>query len=482
MKNCKQCGHPMKDGASFCPECGSPVSAALTGNTNTHQTQKGRKRLTKQQKIMTAAVAIVAILLFAFYQIGANLTSKEKAIDNLQQAIAEKDEKALAKLIMSDDPRLEITEKNLAGLISYMDKNPKYLTDLTKELTKQAEKMDAQPENSVKASGTSDALLTLKKTGKSLLVFDHYQFEIQPFYINVSTNYKDAVITLNGKEIATADSDEFQKEFGPYVPGIYKVKATYKDEYADLEHTETINSFEYGSYADVPLYLEALYVEFESNFEDAKIFVNGKDTKKTISELDAFGPVNPGVTIHLERSFPWGTVKTDEFKVSSDDTYAELYFEGANDDVKTNIAETIKTFQKSQSDGIIALDASKLSNVTIGYNEQKFADITSWKNSGLQYYGSGIKKIVVDLNSIEINYDTEEKLYSASAKYVATFNGDWSYADSTPEAIAEMKQNEEILYTTVSLVYDEAANIWSVDDQDEGTWSFEVEEGKEFTY
>lgn len=130
------------------------------------------------------------------YQIGSSLTSPEKTIEKLQTAIVEKDSKTLIKLITTKNPRLEIREKDMDGFIKFMDENPMYLSDLVGSFENQAIFIEKRENTSFE-----DSLLILKNTGQTAFVFDKYQFHIQPFYMNIATNYEGAKISLNVRKL-----------------------------------------------------------------------------------------------------------------------------------------------------------------------------------------------------------------------------------------------------------------------------------------
>jgi uncharacterized membrane protein YvbJ len=501
MKFCKECGHELNREATFCTDCGTPVSKPSSqggaapnqsaSNVTGKPIENPLKKMTKKQKLITSIVAGIIVIFFIMFQVGSSLTSKETAIEKLETAIVNKDKKELANLIVSSDSRLKIDEKNVEGFLKYINDNPKYMSDLLEDLKKQAILIDSkkQDENSIKANGElfeeeyyeSNQLLSLKQTGKSALVFDRYRFEIKPFFINVRTNYKGAKIYLNDKKIATTDSNDYVKEFGPYIPGTYSLKAEYAGDYAKMTSEKEINLFDYNGYADVELWLEAMYVSAESNFSDSKVYINGKDSGITVEEFDEFGPVSPGVKVQAVRSFPWGEIKSEEVGLESGKSYYELDLVPENNDYKATLKDMLKEYQKSKSESIIVLDANKLVHASADYKESLSEQISEWKEAGYKYHG-GLIDITIDMDYGEVRYDDENQTYTTTVRYISNFKGDWTYGNETSEEITEAKKNESKVYNYVDLVYDNTAKQWVVEHHSEESWSFEIEDGEKIIF
>ncbi|MBP3041764.1 zinc-ribbon domain-containing protein [Bacillaceae bacterium Marseille-Q3522] len=476
MQYCKNCGKPLKESAAFCAECGAPVSSEekeTFQRSSGHIQKTAVKKSSKKQKVILGVILGIAVLLFAFYQVGAQLTKKDRVIDQLHDAIVNKDESTLANLLVSEDPSLKINVDNLGGFLRYMEENPQTLSDLT-----QALKAQSGEESSAGEYG----LLTLKKEGKYWLFFDKYQFAIQPFYYTVYTNFSGTVLSMDDNEIATADTDDYSKEFGPYLPGIYSFKAEYHDDYADLESTEEINSFDYNQYADVDLTLDSLFVEIDTDFSDAALYVNGKNTGQTAEEAGNFGPIGPGSTMQLVKAFPWGEEKTEEATVEEGSSYVELYFHPTEDGLMKTLGQVVSEYQKSEYDSYLTMDPSKLVHAASDFSAGKADEIQSSQEFGDAFFGTGVSKIVIDLDSTYIRYDEDREIYSVDIQYLSTINGEWSRADASEEEINEMKATEEEVGNEITLEYDEEAKEWLVTDHSETYWPIEIENGMEYTY
>jgi uncharacterized membrane protein YvbJ len=504
MKFCKECGHKIKNDVEFCSECGTSVFNTTSQNNTNRPTQLNTqtrplikqlenpiKKMTRKQKIIISIVAGIAVLFFFFFQIGSNVTSKETAIKNLESAIIEKDNELLANLIVSSDPRITVDEESVKSFLRFIDENPSYLSELMEEIDRQSRMLDVKNKSkNVKTASLeiydllddeNGALLTLKKFGKTALLFNKYRFEIKPFFISIRTNYEGANIYLNDEEIATSDSREYYKEFGPLFPGIYNVRSEYTGEYATISAEQEINSFIYDGNIDVSLWLEAMHVSADSNYDDAKVFVNGKDVGLTVNEFNDFGPVNPGVSIQAVKSFPWGEVKSKEFSIESGKYNYKLDLVPNNSAFFGSIIEIIKEYQKSRSDSIIALDGTKLLHASESLNRDLNDDINRWKEKGYKYYGN-LTDIILDLDYSDIKYDDESNTYNTKVRYISNFMGAWLVGDVTEEEINKAKNTNKKSYNYIDIAYNLKTKKWIIEEHSERSWSFNIDNGKEISY
>ena len=308
-------------------------------------------KLTKTQKLIALAIGIVFVLAIISYNIGALLTSREKVVAQFNKALISKNSSQLAKYIVSLDIKQEIIAKDLNGLLNYIDKNPSYRNEITKSIEKQFSNIalssnlkdsskDINVSGKLEINNTYD-LFTLKKMGKTWVFYDRYVFELKPVYINVQTNYKDAQIFLGDNLICTADKQDYTKEVGPYIPGLYKIKAVLKGAYGELEKSIDVDLVSVDNSTNknqkikaVELYLEGYEVTVDSNYEDAKLFANGKDTGLLVKDAKEIGPISKdgSVKLYAQKEFAWGVLKSEEVKITKDSSIYLRLVRVNNDD------------------------------------------------------------------------------------------------------------------------------------------------------
>src|SRR5699024_818877 len=117
--------------------------------------------------------------------------------------------------IESGDSKMEITDEGIEGFIALYEAKPSELKDLVRNLRREAKGRDAlDPVHPV----------NIEKDGKKWLIYDDYKLVISPVYFSVDTNYEGTKILVGDEEVITADSDYFDAEIGPFMPGEYTIR------------------------------------------------------------------------------------------------------------------------------------------------------------------------------------------------------------------------------------------------------------------
>lgn len=460
MSFCPNCGTKLNEGNLFCSNCGTkvvsipieplqqaqPEQAAQAeqllytnqqdqptqppqttqqvqptqATTYYEQATSNKKfKLSTAKKVIIGIVAGVIILCIAAFQIGASITSKDKVIEKFNTALKNGDSKQLVSMLKSSDSKVEINEKNVKSLLNYLKKDPTYITDLMNSIKDQSENLDKKIVTEYK-----DAI-TLKKSGKKFFFYDNYVFEVLPVYIEVSINTKDAEIYVNDTKVCTSDSEDFTKKVGPFFPGTYKVKAVYKGKYTSIQDSEEVEGFKSNNYyyekQSTYLDIDKNYVQIDCNQtgddfyfgkdSDAKVFVNGKDTGMIIKQINenengrGLGPVDNNTKIYVEKTYPWGSVKSKEVNVNVDEYEVTLDIEGLSDDIKNSIITTISEYEKSLIVAATAKDPSKLVNGSQALIDDVTDFINSYKD-GNSTFSASILKTEFDLDSFSIEEDS----------------------------------------------------------------------------
>src|SRR5699024_91448 len=177
-------------------------AAATVVETREEKPEKPKKK--GKMKYLVISAAVVVLLLVGGYAYGSYATSVNHLLDDFEEAVKEKDTKQLATLLTTEEKDLKITADSLEGFVEFFDSKPSELKSLMKHLNSQT-----------------------KKNSKKFFIFDDYKLILNPVYINVSVNYKDTDIIVNEDVIVTTDTENFDGEVGPLIPGEYDVKADY---------------------------------------------------------------------------------------------------------------------------------------------------------------------------------------------------------------------------------------------------------------
>ncbi len=362
MKYCRNCGENVTE--SFCKECGQ----AITVEEREEQSAENTAQISKQPLSLKTKAIIISASAFIFigiilFNIGESMTSYERVIDQLEEALNEKDGKQLAKLLHGTDRSLEINEHTVQGLIIYYDENPSERGRLIKRLNEEGKTIEDEPFAPTEA-------LSLGTKGKKYLFFDQYMIEVEPVYFEIYTNYDQTAIFMNDHEIAMSTEEEFTAEYGPFVPGTHTFTASYASEFIDLEEQEKITHMTPGEIGFVSLYLDGTMVEFDLDYShimevsEVFLYLNGEDTGINIQEQREVGPLLTDGSITASYGFeaPWGLLQTGEEPI--DYAYMGVGELVLDDALKTDIMETIITYQKEELSAYTSMDESDLTTAT----------------------------------------------------------------------------------------------------------------------
>ncbi len=250
---CKECGTKLKEGALFCPNCGQKVAGPATVSSSKEvssatevtptpaPTQTPQVKLSKKQKVVFGIIGCMILLLFGSYKLGESLTDKNRLVHQFSEALIEGDVDKLVSLISVEDRRLVVDENSVNSLLAYIERNPSFYNEIKRSLEYQSNYLDEYEEYN------GSDLFTLKKTGKTLGLFDSYSIYVLPFYVTLETNYENTSISINGEVITVTDEEFVVFEHGPILPGLYKIGATHQADFATLEVTQEVELIHPGS-------------------------------------------------------------------------------------------------------------------------------------------------------------------------------------------------------------------------------------------
>lgn len=495
MKYCSKCGASIPDNKNFCSSCGTPISKnnnnnaqlstivdnlkslymngkkyanSLIGNIQKNLSDKNFK-FTKVHKIIGIIICILFILGIAGFQVGKNLTSRDKAISEFTNSLTSKNTSTLIKIIRCSDPRLKIDESNVNSFIAYLDKNPSYLQAIITSLNEQSANLDKK--SNISQNNATANLITLKIDGKKFLFYDNYVFELKPQFINLHTNYNGTQILMNDKEICTANKEDFSTQLGPFLPGTYKMQANYKTDYTSLIKNVDVDLIGTAPLS-IDLSLRGSVINISSEYENANLFVNGKDTGLKIKDAKKLGPVSTDgtISIYAQTEFPWGTAKSDEVKITSN--YITLKFNPVNDSLKDTLMNTINDFNKSWLQAVINRDVTKLANADSNMISKNSSNIESMK-SNKEYFKGTLTKTIYDLDSVQI-FKFNDKFFAEIC--------DAEYYDSCyyRENQTNSTTKQDTMLWKYKLIYDETSKKWLVD-SDSKQYNFNPKNKKEFS-
>ncbi len=359
----------------------------------------------------------IIILILALVSIVFNITkpmSKKELINQLEMALLKGKENWVERNIKIDGAKAENDE--LKPLIHYYLLNNKDVEQVISNLKK----------------NNNSGNLTIESE-KSLLG-ENYYLNLSTISINITSDIKEVIIYINGREVN-------KEELVSLIPGTYEVAYKLKTDYGDVEETKEMDILSSG---DVKIEVAAEYITLYSNFSDAKVYINEKDTKKTVSEIKKYGPIpnNKDITIYIAKDFPWGVIKSPEIKVQ-EDNILKIDINMANDELLATIENTLREFYNSLFDALNNKDSSLIENVEENSREEVFNSIYEKPKVFANNYT--ISDLELKIANSEFKYENE--------KYVANIlvDMDYSVAKKILPFIKEQKEERFLL----SLIYNE---------------------------
>ena len=359
----------------------------------------------------------IIILILALVSIVFNITkpmSKKELINQLEMALLKGKENWVERNIKIDGAKAENNE--LKPLIHYYLLNNKDVEQVISNLKK----------------NNNSGNLTIESE-KSLLG-ENYYLNLSTISINITSDIKEAIIYINGREVN-------KEELVSLIPGTYEVAYKLKTDYGDVEETKEMDILSSG---DVKIEVAAEYITLYSNFSDAKVYINEKDTKKTVSEIKKYGPIpnNKDITIYIAKDFPWGVIKSPEIKVQ-EDNILKIDINMANDELLATIENTLREFYNSLFDALNNKDSALIENVEENSREEVFNSIYEKPKVFANNYT--ISDLELKIANSEFKYENE--------KYVANIlvDMDYSVAKKILPFIKEQKEERFL----ISLIYNE---------------------------
>ncbi|MDQ0214097.1 putative membrane protein YvbJ [Oikeobacillus pervagus] len=254
------------------------------------------------------SVFIIAISIH-FYL--ANQYSSETMVKKFSDAVRSKDLKT-AKMILGEHQKGDLTEEDVKGMISYIQDEWSSIDGL---LMSAAKSHSEEPIIDSRGNKILQIVPGEKKFGL------YHQYYLQPLRIEVQmkTNL-DHVKVTDGKQMFNQLKEANTYEtIGEYFPGtLKKVTASFKGEYANLT-AETEIDFKEAKKNELKqkIKLNGAFIPISSNRDEALLFVNGRNSRASIKEINQLGPIatDGSVTIHAELRTANGMIKSNEVEV-----------------------------------------------------------------------------------------------------------------------------------------------------------------------
>ncbi|EMI9086950.1 MULTISPECIES: TcaA 3rd/4th domain-containing protein [unclassified Bacillus (in: firmicutes)] len=303
MNVCTKCGTQFEDGVQFCQNCGQQRESLVV-----------KKKMSSGTKVGITLLTLLVVVIVGLYLYGSSYYKQAAQVDRMITILQERDGEKLAKIVTTDDPSVIVTRESLTPLFSYIKENPSYVSEL-KEYLRKGEKQ---------GSGIERTDFSLTKDGKYFFLFDRYKLKAKTYYTTLLTNEKGVALKMNGKEIDKSDDKKFEKQYGPFLPGIQVFQSEYKNDYVKLSRGEKVVLMKQGqNNVTIDLTLQGQYITVQTNAPGATLYVNQKPVTALAGEEIKWGPVatDGSATIYLERNGESGRETTKVETVTALSSY-----------------------------------------------------------------------------------------------------------------------------------------------------------------
>ncbi|MBL4935557.1 discoidin domain-containing protein [Clostridium sp. YIM B02515] len=363
MSICKKCGFEVRSTSKFCPKCGTqiehdtdavkseehqiddiPSNAIIEDKTNISEEKNDPikfkesfeklsvnfiKVFRKIPKLYLEVTIVVVVIIAVAIGSGSYIFSKDRALSRFKSAMTSHKANEIAKILSEGSSGVEINEKTIQPLIKYMDKNPQWLNLMLDSIKQQSDKVGGEAAKlalSSKEASSPDIVFINK--GKKFLIFNKYAFEIKPYYINLNMKLKNSKVSLNEGTPVVSDKDNYTAKLGPFIPGIYQLKSSFEEKYLNVKKDmdiELISSHKNlgasQNTIDVNInFDEIVFVQVSSDYDNAKIYVDGKDSGVLVKDANKFGPLSSSSEIYAENIVDGKAIQSDKAVIGNNNS------------------------------------------------------------------------------------------------------------------------------------------------------------------
>jgi len=334
-------------------------------------------------------VGVLVLAMSVLYVYGRQAYSEGRSVLAFIEALEADDASRLSESLVTDRGGEAVDEETVRKLLDYFAEN---------NLTDQA---IADVQRGYEGYVPDTRLLAVVKAGKHFGLYDRYRIAVTTTGVEATTNFKDAVIALDGKAVATADSDDYRVELGPLLPGRYELEASYDGELAHLRAEQSIEVSGNGGTITADLTLNGGIVQVEADYEDAAIYVDGHNTGKVTGGDVRVGPValDGSSRMHAELAFPWGMAKSAQMPIEGDKV--KLRIDPNTDELKEAVMSAAASFIESWSDAYNKQDPGVVKHLSEERKAELAIGIEEYKAQGM-INETQEKTLVFDTDSIYV--------------------------------------------------------------------------------
>ncbi|MGB8000216.1 MAG: hypothetical protein WCF60_09055 [Anaerobacillus sp.] len=402
MSWCNHCNR--EEAGAFCVKCGRMV------------VRKAPVKKTRWLFWGTIAGAVLIVLVSSFITLRW-LASPERTVDRFREALRQEDYKTLAELVPEVNPFLS-HDSEIESFATLLRNHPEQRALLLRDLERQATSLADR--KLVNRDKNLVIPMELIEKEKAFFVFKHYVISPSQVYVEVYTQFPKTTLFIN-KEKGGKIADK-GKEIGPFLPGDYHFETELINESYTMRGEADVEVVGSEETLQVELPVNGTFVIPESNYGDAVLFINGKDTGLTVGDSDELGPfpTDGSVVMHAEKTFEAGVVKSPSVSIEGEEVSlvidysepapvviekevdAEAQATSLNPDQTEPIIRAVNTYLNDWIDAYEHLDTGYFTNLTpelVSYFEDRFISVK--QNNGA--FTGEIVEAAFDMDSFSID-------------------------------------------------------------------------------
>lgn len=473
MSFCPKCGASVDENAKFCYKCGYNLKSKSSNTVENNKTdddseseilekpQKDDKTeifekpeestynfndkvkdigLVLNKKVTIGVIsAIVIVVVFIF--VGKIISSPQRAVVSFENAVNKNDTNALSKILYTTDGRLDLKSDTINPILQSFKDTPSQLSNTISDLNSQA--------TSLKNGGAENqsSSLYITKIGRTLIFFPKYKIAFKPVFLTVNSNVKGADILINGNKVTKVDSENFSKQFGPYVPGMYNVEGKASGSFGEMDNKAKVDFIGDKKDSETVEALKGIYLKVDSDYTDNEVYINGKDSKKSVSSGDTIGPVASGAKVYAIINYNGARIKSTSSTLSDNDTSIDFDYSKQGESPeqqKSDISNMITGYAAALADALTSGNEGQITSYMYPgskLNQQQMDNINTYYKSGSFYerYDSAVVNFY--------KMDPDGKSGTVDATEVYDINENCNAADSqtktkTFENVYKFKYND----------------------------------------
>jgi membrane-associated protein TcaA len=282
---CSECGKPLQVDERFCENCGhryesQPVEVVKLSRKSRHTESVRISKVSTKKKIVIGVGAAIAVALFSAHIYIKSIVSTEKQIAAIHEALHEGNGEKLLKAVHVDDDVIFDSEAYM-GLLAY-DGAP-YLIEEIREAIHQVEKVGLP--QFISAHNVGDVFKVERE--KYLGIYNKIKITALAYEVKVETDLPSGKIIIGDKEWDLKGEPII---LGRFLPSHYPVLLKNNDlDDSILEQGITVTSESTDNVLSITK--DAYMVSLVQENEDSLLIIDGKETGKTVSEMQQIGPV-----------------------------------------------------------------------------------------------------------------------------------------------------------------------------------------------